>query len=67
MDRLETLREAARETGFTIDFLEALTHGLSSQALRRVIGNASSMPSIMKSIDNPNVRRNAIAPSSDKR
>lgn len=64
-ERLQILRAAAKETGFTIDFLDYLTSGLSRQAARKVIGNASSMPSMMKSIDNPYVRRSKRAPGSD--
>nr|WP_233544936.1 hypothetical protein [Pseudooceanicola sediminis] len=66
-DRVQLLIEAARKTGFTIDYLEALTAGLSLQATLRVIGNASAMPSYMKSSESPYVRRNAKAPSSDSR
>jgi len=65
--RLDALQEGARVSGFTIDFLDHLTAGLSLQAARKVIGNASSMPSNMKSSDNPYVRRSARAPSSDSR
>lgn len=67
LSRLDILVEGARRSGFTIDYLDSLTLGLSRQALRRVIGNASSMPSIMKSSDNPYVRRSALAPSRDNR
>lgn len=66
-ERLDALIAGARETGFTIDYLDQLTVGLSLQAARKVIGNASSMPSNMKSSDNPYVRRSARAPSSDSR
>ena len=66
-NRLELLRSGAVASGFTIDFLEALTQGLSRQATLRVIGNASAMPSYMKSSDNPYVRRSARAPSMDIR
>lgn len=65
--RLDLLIHGARSTGFTIDYLEEISRGLSNQALRRVIGNASSMPSYMKSSDNPNVRRIVRAPFSDSR
>lgn len=64
-ERIELLRYGARTTGFTIDFLDALTQGLSRQALLSVIGNASSMPSIMKSSESPYILRSARAPSSD--
>lgn len=67
MNRIDMLREGAAASGLTMDFLEALTQGLSRQALRKVIGNASSMPSYMKSSDNPNLCRKASAPSSDSR
>ena len=66
-ERFDLLIEAARATGFTIDYLEALTKDLSRQAFLKVIDNASSIPSIMKSIDNPYVFRSAIAPSKDSR
>ncbi len=65
--RLELLLKASRETGFTVDYLELLTRGLSRSACLRLIGNASSMPSYMKSSDNPYVRRNASAPSIETR
>lgn len=65
--RLDALQEGARTSGFTMDYLDYLTEGLSLQAARKVIGNASSMPSNMKSSDNPYVRRSARAPSSDSR
>ena len=66
-DRIDILQAGAAASGFTIDFLEALTQGLSRQELRKVMGNASSMPSYMKSSDNPNLRRKANAPSSESR
>ena len=66
-DRIEELRKAARETGFTIDFLEGITQGLSRQAFLKVIGNASSMPSYMKSSESPYLFRNSSAPSKDSR
>lgn len=67
MRRIDVLREGADASGYTIDFLDYLTEGLSLQAARKVIGNASSMPSNMKSSDNPYVRRRARAPSSESR
>lgn len=67
MDRLDELRAGADQSGFTLDFLEALTSGLSRQAMRKVIGNASSMPSYMKSSDNPHLLRIAKAPFRDSR
>lgn len=67
MERIDDLREGARQSGFTIDFLEALTQGLSRQALRKVIGNASSMPSYMKSSESPYLFRKASEPSSESR
>lgn len=65
MEREEILIEGARRSGLTIDFLHDLTHNLSRQALRKVIGNASSIPSYKKSSDNPYFFRIAKAPSSD--
>ena len=67
MEMIDLLRAAARDSGFTIDFLDALTQDLPRQAALKVIGNASSMPSYMKSSDNPYVRRKARAPSSESR
>ena len=64
-DRLTLLIQGAKSTGLTIDYLEALTAGLSLQALRKVIGNASSMPSYMKSSDNPYIFRSSKAPSNE--
>lgn len=64
-DRTDELRQAARSSGFTMDFLEALSQGLSRHAFRKVMGNASSMPSYMKSSDSPYLLRKASAPSSD--
>lgn len=66
-ERIDALRYGARKSGFTIDFLDALTQGLSRQALLKVIGNASSLPSIMKSRESPYIFRSARAPSSDSR
>ncbi len=66
-DRIDILVAGANRSGFTIDYLEALTSGLSIQDARKVIGNASAMPSYMKSSDNPNVRRRASAPSTETR
>lgn len=57
-ERIQMLREAARSTGLTIDTLDHLTMGFSSSAFRRFIGNASSMPSYMKSRDRPYLARN---------
>lgn len=65
--RLDLIIRTASETGFTIDYLECLSSGLSRQACLRLMGNASSMPSYMKSSDNPNVLRKASPPSRDKR
>ena len=65
MTRLDDLIDGAQASGFTIDFLEAITSGLSRQARLKVIGNASSMPSYMKSSDRPYVLRSASAPSTD--
>ncbi len=67
MEREEILIDGARRTGMTIDFLHDLTHNLSRQALRKVIGNASSIPSYRKSSDNPYFFRRANAPSSESR
>jgi hypothetical protein len=67
MERLDDLIAGARASGFTIDFLDDLTYGLSRQAARRVIGNASMLPSYRKSNDNPYVFRSARAPSSESR
>lgn len=66
-DRLEMLVRAARKTGLTIDVLDYLTDGLCRHACLKVIGNASSMPSTMKSSDNPYVFRSARAPSKEIR
>lgn len=65
--RLDDLIAGAEASGLTIDFLEALTQGLDSQARRRVIGNASALPAYMKSSDNPYVSRNASAASTEMR
>ena len=64
-DRLALLVKGADETGFTVDYLEFLTRGLSKSAVLKVIGNASSMPQNMKSSDNPYTRRISRAPVSD--
>ena len=66
-ERLDVLVEGAEQSGFTIDYLEWLGRGLSLQALRKLIGNASSLPAYMKSSDNPNAFRIASAPLSDRR
>lgn len=62
-ERIDALMSAARETGFTIDFLDQLSMGLSSNAFRRFIGNALMSPSYMKSKESPYVFRSARAPS----
>ena len=67
MCKVEMLRLGAQQSGFTMDFLQRLTQGLDCQACLRVIGNASSIPSYMKSNDNPYVWRNASAPSKERR
>ena len=64
-DRFDAIRCAAHASGLTIDLLVQLTDGLSRQAFLKVIGNASSMPSYMKSSDKPYLVRRAKAPSSD--
>ncbi len=63
-ERINLLRDAARESGLTIDFLDHLSRGLSSSAFRRFIGNASASPSYMKSSDSPYVFRKARAAAS---
>jgi len=65
LERIQLLRHAARETSFTIDYLDLLTSGLSRQAALKVIGNASSMPSNMKSMDNPYTCRSFLAPTTE--
>lgn len=66
-DRVEALMAAARASGLTMDVLYELTCGLSDQAFHKVMGNASAMPSYMKSSDSPYVRRSDTAPSSEMR
>lgn len=66
-ERIDELCAAANASGLTIDLLEALTHGLSRQAFLKVMGNASSLPSYMKSSETPYLLRIARAPSSDMR
>ncbi len=63
--RVDAMIEAARRSGLTLDLLHQLTQGLSRQAFRKVMGNASSMPSYMKSKDRPYLVRRARAPSSE--
>lgn len=65
--RIDLLTQAASENGLTIDYLEALTRGLSRKACLKVIGNASTLPAYMKSNDNPYVSRSCNAPSTDTR
>ncbi len=66
-DRVDELISAARVSGLTVDLLQVLTQGLSRQAFRKVMGNASSMPSYMKSKESPYLVRMDKAPSSDNR
>ena len=66
-ERLAALLEGARDSGLTIDFLYDLTEGLSLQALRKVIGNASSIPSYRKSSESPYVLRRESAPFKERR
>lgn len=63
--RIDDLIAAASASGLTLDLLHQLTQGLSRQAFRKVMGNASSMPSYMKSKDRPYLLRKANAPSSE--
>lgn len=65
MDKVAEMQKAAQESGLTLDLLEHLTQGLSRQAFLKVMGNASSIPSYMKSSDRLYLVRNAKAPSSD--
>lgn len=65
--RLDALIQTAKATNFTIDFLEAITQGLSCQAFLRVIGNVSALPTYMKSSERPYLLRNFNAPSTDTR
>lgn len=67
MSRIDELIAGAEASGFTVDFLADITQGLSRQAFRKVIGNASSIPQNRKSRDSPYVFRSASAPSSDSR
>lgn len=64
-NRIDAMIDAARRSGLTLDLLHQLTQGLSRQAFRKVMGNASSMPSYMKSKDRPYLVRRARAPSSE--
>ena len=64
-DRVDDMLAAAHASGLTVDLLEQLTQGLSRQAFRKVMGNASSMPSYMKSSDKPYLVRIVSAPSSE--
>jgi len=66
-ERLNAIIQGARDCGLTIDYLEVLTRNLSSHALRKVIGNASEMPSYMKSSDNPYLWRKTRPPSRETR
>lgn len=66
-ERLDALISAAAASGFTIDFLEALTQGLDLSALAIVLGNASKLPQYMKSSDNPYVSRSTSAPFKEMR
>lgn len=65
--KLDELIAAAQASGLTIDLLQALTHDLDCQAFRKVMGNASSLPSYMKSSGSRYFCRNCSAPSSDNR
>lgn len=60
-DRIEALRTAANASGLTIDALDHLAMGFSKRAFRKFIGNASAIPSYMKSSDSPYVARKARA------
>lgn len=67
MSKIDRLKEAAQKSGLTMDFLEVLTQGLSRQAFRKVMDNASSIPSYMKSSDKPYVLRICRAAFKDRR
>lgn len=64
-DRIKMLSVIANHTNLTIDFLDYFLAGLSVQAMNKLVGNASGMPSIMKSSESPYVFRSARAPSSE--
>ena len=63
--RLDDLIAGANASGFTIDYLEALTRGLSGKARRRVIDNLTALPAKMTTIENPSVRRKACTGYAD--
>lgn len=58
-DEIDELISGAKASGFTIDYLEALTRGLSGSARNKVINNLTDMPVEMKTTENPFVRRDA--------
>ena len=60
-ERIRMMQGAAEATGLTIDILDHLATGLSSSAFRRFMGNASEIPSYMKSSESPYVFRSARA------
>lgn len=62
---LQVVREIADATGLTTDYLSLLFDGLSIHFLYKVAGNAAVLPSTMKSMDSPNVRRSFKAPPMD--
>lgn len=63
--RLSRLIAAAKQSGLSLDVLHDLTHDLDSQAFRRVMGNASSMPRNSQSNGSPYFSRSTKAPLSD--
>ncbi|SLN74872.1 hypothetical protein ROJ8625_04117 [Roseivivax jejudonensis] len=65
MNDLQLVRRIANATGLTTDYWSELCEGLAIQALYKLADNAEGLPSTMKSIDNPNVRRSAFAPFID--
>lgn len=67
IDLIEIYKSIADSAGLTLDVVHDLLDGLPIHALRKVMGNASSIPSKRKSSDKPYLARRTSAPSKDRR
>ncbi len=55
--RVRLLQDAARRSGYTIDWLDAITDGLSAEACERVLSNIETLPDELRIYGGPMVVR----------
>ena len=56
----DQVKALADQTGLTISFWQAVTHGISKEAFDEICGNLASLPKGLKSIDSPLVSSKLI-------